>query len=239
MTTGPGGASGATQPTELSLRAGSVEEGARPEPMTMLGLSVMLHGAAQFAIMNSDTTWYEREVAEGGFLEYMIPNVYAGGGLTVGYDVSGAIHWYETHLRLRTEFLAGAAGATGTKATVIPIELLVEKGFYVGRGLMLYGALGPNATLALVDVLPPDDPIPDKPVSVQHLQGVRFGGALNAGLEFLFSPNLAMRVEGNARINIPKTGYSTTDGGPIYWDFHKRSDSYSMVGGRLGVMAKF
>jgi len=117
--------------------------------------------------------------------------------------------------------------------------LLVEKGFYVGRGLMLYGALGPNATLALVDVLPPDDPIPDKPVSVQHLQAVRFGGALNAGLEFLFSPNLAMRVEGNARINIPKTGYSTTDGGPIYWDFHKRSDSYSMVGGRLGMMAKF
>jgi hypothetical protein len=146
---------------------------------------------------------------------------------------------YESHLRLRTEFLAGASGAVGTKATAIPIELLFEKGVYLGKRLTLYGALGPNVTIAILEVLPPDELIIGYPRTAQHLQATRFGAAVGAGLEILLSPNLGLRIEGNARINNKPSGYTTSDGGPIYWDFHKRSDSYSMVGGRFGAIGKF
>lgn len=236
FSTGPGGSEGASQPSELSLRLGEVDEGAAPVPKKTVGLSVMLHGSGAAGLMNDGSNYFETPA--GGFLEYAIPGGFVGGGLSIGYELSGPIGWSESHLRLRGEFLAGLGG-TGTKANAIPIELLFEKGFYLGKALTLYGALGPSYTIAIVETLPPPEPIEGNPITVQQLQANRLGGAVSAGLEVLLSPNVALRLEGNVRINMRPSGYTTSDGGPIYWNFHTRKDSYSMGGGRLGVIAKF
>jgi hypothetical protein len=82
---------------------------------------------------------------------------------------------------------------------------------------------------------PNDDPTSQE---IQTLSTQRLGGIVRSGFEWLLSPNVALRLEGAARIHLPSGEY-TPFSGAILRDFEDRSDSYSPVGGRLGGVAMF
>jgi hypothetical protein len=238
---GPGGAEGTQQPSGLALRLGSAQQGTDLVAYRMLGLSAMLYPTVGVLIpaLSTGSTWVERkELRPGSYLQFKLPQAYLGGGASIGYDVSPLLRWPESNVRLRGEYLAGLYGV-GTRVRAWTFELSFEKGFYLAKALELYAGLGPTATLATVDVLPPDIQIPGKPNSVQTLRAFRIGGAAYVGAEALVHPHIAIRLEGLIRVNVPTEGYNSADGGPVFWDFHARKDSFSMGGGRLGVIGMF
>jgi hypothetical protein len=238
---GPGGAEGAEQATELKLRLGQADNGADLVPLKMIGLSAMLGPSLGILLpgLSTGNTWFPRDQLRANtYLQFKLPQVYVGAGLSVGYDVSGLISLSESNVRLRGEYLSGMNGI-GTRAKAVALDLTFEKGFDVAKMLQVYGGLGPTLTIATVETLPPDIQIPDQPNSAQTLKAYRFGVAANVGLEALVHPNVGMRLEGFLRGNVPTEGYISADGGPVYWDFHKRKDSFSMVGVRLGVIGMF
>lgn len=227
------------QPNELALRLGAAEQGAALEPYKMLGMSAMLHPSVGVLLpgLSTGSTWYPR-TPNAGHLQFKLPQAYLGCGVSVGYDVSGLISWSESNVRLRGEYLAGLYGV-GTRVRAWAFELAFEKGFYLAKALELYAGLGPTATIASVDVLPPDLQVSGQPNSVQTLRAFRFGGAAYVGAEALLHPHIGIRLEGFVHANIPAKGYVSADGGPVYWDFAYRKDSFSMGGGRLGVIGMF
>ena len=238
---GPGGAEGAQQATELKLRLGQADNGADLVPLKRIGLSAMLNPTLGILLpgLSTGNTWFPRDLLRAGtYLQFKLPQVYVGGGLSIGYDVSGLISWSESNVRLRGEYLSGTNGI-GTRAKAVALDLTFEKGFDVAKMLQVYGALGPTLTIATVETLPPDIQIPGQPNSVQTLKAYRFGLAANFGAEALMHPNIGIRLEGFIRANIPTEGYISADGGPVYWNFHVRKDSFSMVGFRLGVIGMF
>ena len=80
---------------------------------------------------------------------YANPKAMAGGGGNVGFDLSGFLHFNETYLRIGAGYFAGIGG-TNMSVGLIPIDVAVEKGFYVANRLTFYFAVGEVTTIAKV-----------------------------------------------------------------------------------------
>ena len=227
VSVGPGGSGGQAQPSELNLRMGTASQGMQLREYRSWGLELTAHGAAE-AILATAADHYVL-VGDMGYAQYKMPRFAIGGGGSIGYDLSGLLASAETSVRVRAEYLSG--NGTGLTASILPIDLSFEKGFYLGKGLNFFVALGPTLSLVKLKVaLPILSGAPELPL--QELSATRFGGQANTGLDILLSPRVALRFAGIFRYNLG-SGY-TASGAEFTWGDGIR-DSFSTLGLNVGL----
>jgi hypothetical protein len=221
---GPGGAAGQAQPSQLNLRLGTATEGMQLREYRVWGLELSAHGSVELLVADSQQHYLPLGT---GYAVYKLPSLVAGGGGSLGFDMSRLLSSTETRLRLRAEYLAGTG--TGINATVLPIDLSFEKGFYLGKGLNFFLGLGPTLSLVSVKVAAPTAAagLPSYALSAK-----RFGGELDTGLDILFSPRVALRFAGIFRYNLGSS-YSSADGFDLSAD--GAHDSFSTLGLNVGL----
>jgi hypothetical protein len=223
---------GESAEAEASLEDLSDDDGAPAKPG--IGLSVILHGTAALFIMNEGEHRFALSPTQAA--TYNVPGFGYGGGLSVGYSLAKLLKMQHTHVRVGAERLVGTGD--GTSVAVTNAELVFEKGFALGSKLIVYVALGPSLTIGQVNVVPAEVPVPNQTDRTQEISTTRFGGTARVGLELPLSARLFARLEVAGRVNT-KGFYEPADGNVIFWDFEKRKDSFSSVGGRLGVGVTF
>jgi hypothetical protein len=222
---GPGGEAGIKSPSALEPRLGDAKAGARLEEYPQTGLSLMPHGAVALL-----TYGYGDTVSNtpAGPVQYGLASVVFGGGASVGYDLSPLVSVPEVYLRVGV----GILGGRGTNLTVglIPIDLAMEKGFYLGGAWQVYGALGPTMTFASVkvDAKPPDVPAADLSAKV-------YGALTRVGVDALLGPSFSMRLGVFARMNFNSATYSAGDGQQVPDGFNRRRDHFATLGPELAV----
>ncbi|HEY4104180.1 MAG TPA: hypothetical protein VGM44_09820, partial [Polyangiaceae bacterium] len=229
---GPGGKDGKSQPSELSLRMGSATEGMQLHEYRFLGLGIAVHGSVETLLSNANHyVIFGMQTPNGPpppFALYKAPSLVFGGGGTLSLDLSGLFSWSETRLRASGEYLSG--NGTGLSATLIPIDLQLEKGFYLGKGLNFFLGLGPSITLAKLTAAFPS--IGGFPGGTTNASATRFGGALDTGFDILFSPRVALRIAGVFRYNV---GSSYSGDAAAALTENGAADSFSTLGGNVGL----
>ncbi len=225
---GPGGSAGESEPSELNLRMGTATEGMQLREYHVWGLELSAHAAFEALVL--DSAQHYVLVSGNEYATYKLPTIAFGGGGSIGYDLSGLLSSTETRLRLRLEYLSGTG--TGTSATVMPIDLSFEKGFYLGKGLNFFLGVGPTLSLVSLKVALPLL-VAGQPVVTEDLSAKRFGGELDAGLDVLLSPRLALRFTGIFRYNLGSS-YSIDGVSGNPWADTLR-DSFSTLGLNAGL----
>jgi hypothetical protein len=230
---GPGGPTGEDHPSELNLRTGEAPDGARLEEYPQLGLAISAYGSFVGLIGNYGQRIYHATPQVSAV--YALPGALFGGGLGVGYDLSGALAWPETWLRIGGTYLVGKG--TNAKAQLIGAELLFEKGAYLGSHLAGFVALGPafdQATVTLSE-LPYPMAAALKPEPEQALSAVLYGVAMHLGFDFLLHPTVSLRIQGGGQVHFNSASYSTSDGSAVAPAFTGHQDHYNPLGGDIGL----
>jgi hypothetical protein len=144
--------------------------------------------------------------------------------------------WTETYARVSGGVFTGSG--TGTAAMLIPVDLWLEKGFYLGKILTLVTALGPTIQISNVTVATPIPgwaPLPED----LHLSATTYGAAARLGLEFYLGPDWGLRPEFFGRFPITTATYSEGDNKTIPTELQQRSDHLATFGINLGVNKVF
>ena len=227
---GPGGEAGIEDPSGMSLRLGEAREGAKLEEYPLMGITLTPFAGVIFVGGNSGTV---AEASSAGNVKYTVPSLAAGGGASVGYDLSGLLGMTETYVRVGGGAYAGVSGGSFTKLTLIPMDVTFEKGFYLGSVTTFYAALGAGATKVMVETQ-------DTPAGPgQKLSATLTAATLRLGFDFLFSPVVALRVETVARYHFSAAAYEEDDGKTVTHHFAERNDKYTMFGGNLALAFNF
>ena len=233
--TGPGGEKGATERTHLRLRAGEADEGARLDEVPQSGIVIVPFGSAAALTSNWGTTTYH-DAGGTGLVAFALPKAVVGAGLSVGFDLSGLLGSVETYVRASGAYLTGSG--QNTQANVIPIELLIEKGFYAGKRLTLFVAAGGTFTMAKVQVKETDV------TAARDYDAKTYGPAGHLGVDVLLTPSVSLRLEGVARVPVTKAAYSAADAtsltsGVVDADWARRVDRFATVGANAGLALTF
>jgi hypothetical protein len=227
---GPGGEAGIKDPTEIALRSGEAPEGARLEEYPQFGIGIMPYGSFGLLTWNYGATTSN---ATTGKSVYLPPKLMTGGALNVGFDLSGALGLNETYLRIGAGYFAGVGGSNMSMG-VIPIDVAIEKGFYLGNRLTFYLSVGESTTIAKAKLTATAEGNPE-----QDLTAVVAGANARLGFDVMFTPAVAMRLEGMARVHFNKASYSEKDDKPLVDGWDKRVDHYLTLGPNLAFAFTF
>ncbi len=227
---GPGGEAGIKDPTVIALRSGEAPEGARLEEYPQFGIGIMPYGSFGLLTWNYGATTSN---APTGKSVYLPPKLMTGGALNVGFDLSGLLHLNETYLRIGAGYFAGVGGSNMSMG-VIPIDVAVEKGFYLGNRLTFYLSVGESTTIAKAKLSETAEGNPE-----QDLTAVVAGVNARLGFDLMFTPSVAMRLEGMARVHFNTASYSEKDDKPLVDGWDKRADHYLMLGPNVAFAFTF
>ncbi len=222
---GPGGEVGIGRPSTLNLRSGEAPEGSRLEEYPQMGISIMPYGGGGMLM----TSGQSRVSASNGTSVYDLPKTVWGGGGNVSYDLSPHLGLVETYLRIGAGYFVG--NGPSTKAAVIPIDVIVEKGFYLGSRVTWYFAAGSGTTMVKVEVAPTA-----AGSAGQKLSASVYGAVGRTGLDIMLSPDVNLRLDAFGRMNFGAAKYEDENGNPAVNGWETRKDKYGMVGG-TGALA--
>jgi hypothetical protein len=224
---GPGGDAGKEDRTELVPRFGDAPLGARMEEYPQLGLKLLPWGGVSFLSWN-----YGASVV--GNAVWRMPTTVAGGGAEVGYDLSGLTGLMEFNVRVGGGYLAGLNGEN-LRLGLVPIDVTFEKGWSAGR-LTIFLGVGQSTTLASVDVMKTPQGGED-----QSLSATVAGMNSRLGFDLMLTPDVAMRLEGTARIHFNSASYSDSDDEKkvVLNGFDRREDHFATLGPSFVVGVTF
>ena len=227
---GPGGAAGEQDHTVLSTRAGDAPEGARVDAYRQLGIVVAPYGSFGMLTFGSGTTTVHSGAASQDFT---LPDAVFGGGASIGFDLSAALHSTETYVRIAGGVLVGSG--LNTSAMLVPIDLWLEKGIYLARRVTLTGAIGgtvqrTSVTLATALSSSADD---------LHLSSILVGPAARLGFDVLLHPDWSLKIEAAARVPLNSATYTEGDGKPIPDEWQARDDHFATLAANLGIARTF
>jgi hypothetical protein len=236
---GPGGEAGKNDPTLLSTRFGEAPSGTWVEANPQLGLAITPYLSIGGLALQAGSTSYQ---LRGMTLSRGPATTVMGGGVLIGYDLSSRVHWSETFLRLGGGALTGIAGAEHTSTVLIPVDLWIEKGFYLGRRLTLVTAVGAtyeHVGLSLV-ALPP------LYTQDASFDANLFGPAARLGFSILLHPNVSLGVEGLARFPVNTASYGAAAFGAVpamyqevVTQWGQRSDHFATILGNVELAFTF
>ncbi len=227
---GPGGAAGEKDQTILDPLAGDAPKGAHLEGYPRVGLVIVPH--ASFGLL---TYCYGTTRVQSGeaYQDFGLPSVLFGGGATLGYDISSFLHSTDTSLRIGGGVFTGSG--LNTVATLIPIDLWLEKGFYLARRLALTTAVGGTVQLSSVNVLTALDGVEED----LHVSSTVFGPAVRLGLEVMLHPDWSLKIEGAARVPLNSALYTESDGKTVPPEWMWRDDHFATITANLGIARTF
>ena len=224
---GPGGEAGLGQPSELERRMGDAIRGQTLEEYPQLGITMLPHG--QLATITAN---YGRSVIVSPEFTaiYELPSIVYGGGLYIGYDISPAVGWVETHLRVSAAGLVG--GGSGTNVLIVPLDVWFEKGFYLSGPLSFHIAFGGGASYTRVR-------FEESPANAAlQFEDWLFGMGGRTGFDVLLHPAVGMRLEGVVKGHFNTLDYES-DGDTADVDVGRREDHFVLIGGNLGLNFMF
>ena len=192
-----------------------------------MGLSIQPQFVTAMLFSNSGRTHISLNT--GGRTWYGPPTVVCGGGLAVGYDLSSAFGWSETHLRVNYSYLRNVNGL-GMNTSLMPIDFMVEKGVYAGSHLQWYTALGWTGTVVSIDLHPPDS----APSLKGTLSSFVWGAALRTGFEIYLTPDWGFRWDVYTRANLMGRSYNVAKNSNLAV-FNQRHDLFSELGSTIGL----
>jgi hypothetical protein len=236
---GAGGDAGKADPTVMNVRFGDAPSGTWVTARPQLGLTITPFVSVGGLALQAGSTSYQigKQVLSRGPATTVF-----GGGAMIGYDLSSALHWSETYLRLGGGALTGLAGAEDASLVIIPVDLWIEKGFYLARRLTLVTAVGPSyehVSFSLA-ALPP---LYTQEVS---FSANLFGPAARLGFSVMLHPNVSVGVEALARFPINTVPYGAAAFGPVpamyretVTQWVQRSDHFATILGNVGLALSF
>jgi hypothetical protein len=236
---GAGGETGKTAPTIMNVRFGDAPSGTWVTARPQLGLSVTPYVSVGGLALQAGSTEYEmgKQV-----LTRALATTVAGGGVMIGYDLSSALHWSETFVRLGGGVLAPVAGAQDTSLFIVPIDLWLEKGFYIARRLTLITAIGASYEHVSLSL----DELPPLFTQEVDFSGNLFGPAARLGLSVMLHPNVSVGVEALARIPVNTVSYGAAAFGTVpamyqeaVTQWGQRSDHFATIVGNVGLTLSF
>ena len=133
------------------------------------------------------------------------------------------------HLRTYGGYLTGRNGK-GVETSLVPIDLLFEKGFYLGPVLSMYLSAGGTGTYVRHEV-----GASEFGGTAQSLSAWVYGLEARLGFEVLLSTDFGLRVEALTRLHFSPAEYKTDDDTPLANDFDQREDRFSMLGANLAL----
>ncbi|MBX3191965.1 MAG: PEGA domain-containing protein [Labilithrix sp.] len=227
---GPGGAAGENEPSVLVTRAGEAPEGARLDAYRQLGLVLAPYGSFGLLTYSYGLT----RVRSGSvFQDFTLPDVVFGGGATIGYDLSSLVGWTETYARVGVGVLTGHG--LNTSATLVPIDLWFEKGFYLARRLSLAAAVGGTVQLASVNILTSMPAFEEE----LHVASTMIGPAARLGVDVMLHPDWSLKIEAAARVPLNSASYTESDGKTIPPEWLRRDDHFATIAVNLGIAKTF
>lgn len=226
---GPGGEAGEAQHTALSKRGGDSPEGSRLEEWPQSGIVVQ-----PFASIGLSTINYGRTViydSSKGVI-YEPPKVLFGGGIRVGYDLSSALSWPETYVRVSGGAYYGRG--TGTSVQAFPVEIFFEKGLYLGPRLMVSAAVGGGIQFVSMKFMQ-GSTLP----SEANASAIVGGPSARVGFSYSLHPDWTLDLEGIGRFPVSRASYSVDGDQSAVADIQRRKDFFAFIGGSLGVTKVF
>lgn len=224
---GAGGPGGAAEPSTLNLRMGQSSAGATVYEVPQIGLGIRPTAEVAALVGNSGKTYVATTYAGAPiFLTYQLPQVVFGGGIAVDYDLSSLLSVPELRVVAQAGVLYGVQKRL--TAMMIPIDLRVEKGFYLGKRLSMVIGVGGSVTQATLDAKASSwGGVPGK------FTAMVFGPTARWGFDLALSPSVSLGFGGFGRFNVTKSEYKVTDLALI--DFARRKDTWSAVGASLSL----
>jgi hypothetical protein len=236
---GPGGEAGKTNPTLMNVRFGDAPSGTWARARPQLGLAITPYVSVGGLALQAGSTSYQLDKQT---LSRGPATTVAGGGAMIGYDLSSALHWSETFLRLGGGALSSIAGAEDTSLLIIPIDLWLEKGYYLARRLTLVTAVGASyehVSLSLEAL---------KPLFTRQVSfsGDLFGPAARLGFSVMLHPNVSLGLEALARFPVNTVPYGAAAFGvvpamyqEVVTEWGQRSDHFATILGNVGLAVTF
>jgi hypothetical protein len=218
---GPGGEKGTRDPSELSMRFGAAPLGSRLEEYPQIGISLMPYFGFAYLTQNHGKTVVTRP--DGAIDRYRLSPLAVGGGAYVSYDLSGHLGAVETYLRIGAAYFV-APGWLNAK--LLPVDVMFEKGFYIGTGALWYLGVGGGLTVVKVNV-----PETGRGGVAQKLGATVYGAQLRTGLDYMLSADASLRFDVGARLHFNAASYETSDGSAVANNWDQRADHYSMLTG--------
>jgi hypothetical protein len=227
---GPGGAAGEQDHSLLVARSGEAPEGARVDAYPQLGLVIAPYASFALLTYSYGTT---RVRSGSAFQDFTLPEAVFGGGATLGYDLSSLLGWTETYARVGAGVFVGSG--LNTSATLVPLDLWFEKGFYLARRLSLAAAIGGTLQLTSVNVLTAIPPIAED----LHVASTMVGPAARLGLDVMLHPDWSLKVEAAARVPLNSASYTEADGKTVPAEWLSRDDHFATIAANLGIAKTF
>lgn len=220
---GPGGEQGLEEPSVLRDRIGKAPEGARVEEYPQLGLTVQPSFFVGALTQNWGATYVVLDDVH--FARYRVAPVALLGGVDVGWDLAQSLRVPELNLRVGFGYGGGSNGIN-TRTTLMPIDVVLEKGFVVARRTSLYTGIGWTLTNVTTKV----GWATTGPAG--ELKGSTWGATGRLGFDILLTPTVSLRFEGRARWNFRPVDYEKGKDKELPSpEFAYREDHYSMIGG--------
>ena len=227
---GPGGAAGEHEHTLLDARLGEAPEGARIDVYPQLGLVVAPYASIAMVTYSYGTTRVRSGIEHQDFT---LPDVVYGAGGTLGYDLSSLLRSNETFVRVGAGIFTG--NGLNTSAQLVPLDLWIEKGFYLARRLTLTTALGGTLQLSSVSLLTTIGPHQED----LHVSSATYGPAGRVGLDVMLRPGWSVKLDVALRVPLNSASYSESDGKPIPAEWQSREDHLATMGANLGFAKTF
>lgn len=227
---GPGGPAGARSHTLLTARSGDATTGSRLDAYPQVGVSITPYASIGMLAFGDGTT----HIASGDAVqELSLPDVVFGGGILLGYDVSSLVRSSDTFVRAGVGVFAGSG--VNTTMTLVPLDLWVEKDFYLARRLSLVTAVGGTMQLGSVNLLTALENVPED----IHVSSTMFGPAARVGLDIMLHPDWSLKLEGVARVPLTAATYTESDGKPVPPEWLARQDHLATLAFNLGIAKTF
>ncbi len=200
---GPGGATGAADPSVLAWRGGDAPPGARMEEHPQIGVALSVGGAVSAGLDTSSDPFVEGLSTLGGL------------GLDVGYNLSPYVDWGRSELWLRTNFDLGFGSVSdaGAQSNVGQIDTLdwfmlnalagPELKYYLFSRVDIFGSV--LAGISAASASTPDNQITRE--GEDDEEDDSGGGAtasvrLSGGFDLLLHPDWQLRLAVGYRANL-------------------------------------
>jgi len=227
---GPGGSAGEAQHTLLRTRLGEAPEGARIDAYPQLGLVIAPYASFAMITYSYGTT---RVHSGSEFQDFTLPEVVFGGGATLGFDLSALLHSTETYARVGAGLFVGSG--LNTTARLVPIDLWLEKGFYLGGRFTVAAAAGFTVQNSSVNVLTALAGVEED----LHVSSVMYGPAARLGVDVMLRPEWSVRLETAVRIPLNSASYTESDGKTVPDEWLARDDHFATIAANLGLAKTF
>ena len=227
---GPGGPAGARSHTLLTARSGDATTGSRLDVYPQLGISITPYASFGTLALGGGTTTVQSGEA---FQEFSLPDLVFGGGVMLGYDVSSIVRSSDTFVRAGVGVLTGSG--LNTTMMLVPVDLWVEKDFYLARRLSLTTALGGTMQLGSVNLLTALENVPED----LHVSSTMFGPAARLGLDIMLHPDWSLKLEGVLRVPLSTATYTESDGRAVPPEWTAREDHLATLAANLGIAKTF